>query len=86
MEVWCMESHGGSFLLREKTFLLSDMYKIYICDHCGLFSNFNPRKTVNTCKICDNSDFSQIEIPYACKLLFQELMAMGIAPRMFPKK
>ena len=36
---------------------------------------------------CDNcADFAYVEIPYACKLLFQELNTMNIAPRLMTDK
>ena len=43
---------------------------------------FNDKKNIHHCRTCDNrSDFSRCNIPYACKLLFQELITMNIAPR-----
>jgi DNA-directed RNA polymerase beta subunit len=32
--------------------------------------------------MCDNrTDFAYVEIPYSCKLLFQELQTMNVVPR-----
>ena len=40
------------------------------------------KKKIHKCKYCNNTtDFKLINIPYSCKLLFQELLTMNIAPR-----
>jgi DNA-directed RNA polymerase II subunit RPB2 len=79
-----MISHGAANFLRDKMFIDSDRFKIYVCSKCGLMATANLKTKCYSCKVCktDNTDdVVKIDIPYATKLLFQELMAMGIAPR-----
>ena len=81
MERDCMISHGASNFLREKLFIDSDNYKMSVCGKCGLTAIKNKNGFVcRTCKV--GSNIKEIPIPYASKLLFQELMAMNIAPRL----
>lgn len=82
MERDCIASHGASRFLRERMYDVSDKYEAYVCRDCGNFAAFNNNKHVHYCKMCDNrTSFDRVEVPYACKLLFQELVSMNVAPR-----
>ena len=83
MERDCMISHGASLFLKERLVDVSDKYRIHVCEDCGLIAQADLNAQRFICKSCKNVNFniSQIYIPYACKLLFQELLAMHITPR-----
>jgi len=80
-----MIAHGSANVMREKLFTQSDGYMTHICQDCGLIAVANLDGNQYRCpndQTCKGSTIGMIEIPYAAKLLFQELMAMQIAPRL----
>ena len=91
MERDSLISHGLSKFLKERFLNISDAYSCYVCDICGLFAQRVIKKENKMvpqssdtyhCISCKNkTKISKVVIPYAFKLLIQELMSMNIAPR-----
>lgn len=78
-----MISHGASNWLKERLFLVSDEYRVHVCDVCGLMCVANLKKNAFECRACGNTtQVSQVYVPYAMKLMLQEIQSMCIAARM----
>jgi DNA-directed RNA polymerase beta subunit len=73
MERDCMIAHGTSTFLKERLADLSDPFTIDVCANCGQMVSQS-----TLCRACQTREIRPTQIPYACKLLFQELQAMNI--------
>lgn len=72
MERDCLVGHGAAEMLRDRLLFSSDVVDVGVCDRCCVI-----RDKGGACcgRVVD------VKVPYGCKLLFVELMAMGIYPR-----
>ncbi|KAI1301803.1 DNA-directed RNA polymerase III subunit RPC2 [Halotydeus destructor] len=77
MERDCLIGHGVSMLLLERLMLSSDAFNVDVCTSCGLLGY---QKWCSYCK--SSRTLASIQMPYAYKLLLQELQAMCIQPRL----
>jgi DNA-directed RNA polymerase beta subunit len=73
MEKDCMLSHGSTRVLKECLFDKSDNYTIPVCTKCG---DVPDKRTF--CTTCEESSVEMKNMPYATKLLYQELLGMGL--------
>lgn len=77
MERDCLIGYGATQLLLERLMISSDAFNVDVCEACGMigYNGFCP-----TCK--KSSAVRSLTIPYATKLLIQELLGMQISPRL----
>lgn len=65
----------------------SDAFSCYTCKDCGLLAVANPQQSIWLCRGCGNTtNFAHIQLPYASKLLLQELETMCIASRLITQQ
>lgn len=103
MERDAVVSHGAATVLKDRLFEQSDIFKVPVCEQCGLLAekrrfseeSFHPhpnkRRRKNNgespssyyCRNCDStSTVVETYLPYAFKLLLQEMYALGICTRL----
>jgi DNA-directed RNA polymerase II subunit RPB2 len=92
MERDVMIAHGMTRFCKERMFDVSDKYSVHVCKKCGLIAAYNDGTknrfytksdaTTYKCNTCDNrTSFAKVEIPYAYKLMAQELQTINVVPR-----
>lgn len=77
MERDCLIAYGASQLLLERLMLSSDAHQVDICETCGLMGY------QGYCQTCKKTEgMTRMTIPYAAKLLIQELLSMNVMARL----
>ena len=77
MERDCLIAYGASQLLLERLMLSSDAHEVDVCGRCGMMQGWK-----GWCGVCKTSEgVVKMTVPYAAKLLVQELLSMNVSAR-----
>lgn len=83
MERDCLIAYGASMLLLERLMISSDQFEVHVDTKSGLMGYWDAQRDCAISPVTRTSEnMAAIKVPYACKLLFQELQSMGIVPRL----
>jgi DNA-directed RNA polymerase III subunit RPC2 len=83
MERDCLIAYGASMLLLERLMISSDEFTVWVDKKSGLLGYWDANRSAPVSPMDGTSEnMASIKIPYACKLLFQELQSMNIVPRL----
>jgi len=87
MERDCLIAYGASMMLKDRLLEESDKAEVNICERCGLLAYYDIKQRRYVCRVDgDRAKISTVVIAYAFKLLLQEMMSLGVAPRLVPKE
>lgn len=83
-----MIAHGSAQFLKERLFDHSDKYQMPVCVDCGLpaikvtsSTSLNGQQSRHCPRCNHNTNVRDVDLPYAFKLLMQELMATMVVCR-----
>lgn len=80
MEKDVLLGHGASLLLKER--FSSDKTYIYVCEKCGSMAIEDTIRNRKYCPVCEETEkISKVEVSYAFKLFLDELISLGIWPK-----